>query len=137
MEEIWKDHPTHEFLSVSSQGRVLIKPFESPMPYGGFRVYTSKPSYWVNKVDGRCVFVSKRYKLRKRVHILVCETFHGPKPFEEAVVMHLNDNPLDNRSENLKWGSQKENLNTESFIAYCKSRVGDDNPRIKGMQKFI
>lgn len=44
------------------------------------------------------------------VHRLVLEAFGYPKPFEKAVVRHLNDNPDDNRIENLKWGTYKENL---------------------------
>jgi len=46
--------------------------------------------------------------------------------------MHLNDDQTDNRPENLKWGTQRENLNTPSFISYCRSRTGGNNPFIKG-----
>lgn len=49
--------------------------------------------------------------------------------------MHLNDDPSDNRVENLKWGTCKENLNTPKFIEYCKSRTGENNPYIKGVRK--
>lgn len=45
---------------------------------------------------------------RKKVHHLVLETFVGPRP-ENGIARHLNDNPLDNRLSNLKWGNQKEN----------------------------
>lgn len=45
---------------------------------------------------------------------LVCEAYHGPAPFEGAVVMHLNDDSLDNRPGNLKWATQWENLSTRS-----------------------
>lgn len=137
MEEIWKDHPHHDFLSVSSLGRVKIKPFTAITNNGGVRLFIGKPYSGYREKDGRMVFINRKRKFKKRIHILVCETFHGEKPFPSAVVMHLDDNPSNNRADNLQWGSQKDNLNTESFIAYCKSRVGDDNPRIKGMQKFI
>lgn len=43
------------------------------------------------------------------VHRIVAETFLGPPPFEGAVVRHLDDNPTNNRVENLAWGSHKEN----------------------------
>jgi hypothetical protein len=43
------------------------------------------------------------------VHVLVAEAFHGPKPGPEYVVMHLNHNRLDNRAENLQWGTWSEN----------------------------
>ena len=43
------------------------------------------------------------------VHVLVCETFHGEKPFPEAQVRHLDGNPLNNAASNLKWGTAAEN----------------------------
>lgn len=45
----------------------------------------------------------------RRVHVAVCETFHGPRPSPKHVVRHLNGNPLDNRSVNLAWGTTAEN----------------------------
>jgi hypothetical protein len=63
-----------------------------------------------------------------RIHRAVCEAFYGPAPFDRAVVMHLNDDATDNRIENLKWGTQKENLNSEAFLAYCQSRTGENSP---------
>ena len=46
--------------------------------------------------------------------------------------MHLDENARNNKPENLRWGTQKENLNAPGFIAYCKSRTGDNNPYRKG-----
>lgn len=46
--------------------------------------------------------VSKNVK----IHRLVAEAYI-PNPNNLPVVMHLNDNPLNNRLENLKWGTQK------------------------------
>jgi len=48
----------------------------------------------------------------RKVHQLVCEAFHGPKPFEKAVVIHIDEDAHNNRPENLMWGTQKENLTT-------------------------
>jgi hypothetical protein len=36
------------------------------------------------------------------------------------VVIHINENPHDNRPENLKWGTQKENLNYPRVVEYRK-----------------
>lgn len=44
-----------------------------------------------------------------RVHTLVAGAFLGPPPFPGAMVRHKNDNRLDNRPENLVWGTSKEN----------------------------
>jgi hypothetical protein len=73
-------------------------------------------------------FKRKAYK----VHRLVCEAFHGPPPFPGAVVLHVNENSHDNCPGNLKWGTQTENLNAPGFLAYCRSRTGDNNPFRKG-----
>lgn len=58
----------------------------------------------------------------RKVHQLVCEAFHGPKPFDGAVVIHLDENALNNRPENLKWGTQKENLNMPKHRHYLRTR---------------
>jgi len=47
--------------------------------------------------------------IRFYVHILVCEAFHGPKPFPEAHAAHENDVCTDNRAENLSWKTRAAN----------------------------
>lgn len=126
MEE-WRDHPTVDFIQVSSYGRVQVKPYRSPLPNGGFRTYGGQPYFGSREKDGRMIFNNRTRRFKKRVHILVCETFHGTKPFEDAVVMHIDDNPQNNRADNLQWGTQKENLNAEKFINYCKSKTGENS----------
>lgn len=42
------------------------------------------------------------------VHTIVLEAFVGPRP-EGKLCRHLNGDPTDNRLENLRWGTQKEN----------------------------
>jgi hypothetical protein len=46
-----------------------------------------------------------------RVHRLILETFVGPCP-EGHETLHLDDNPRNNRLENLRWGTRKENHST-------------------------
>ena len=66
---------------------------------------------------------------------MVCEAFNGPPPFEGAVCMHLDENSTNNRSDNLAWGTQKENLNAPGFIAHCRGRTGENSPGVKGRRR--
>lgn len=106
------------------------------MPSGGFREYKTK---WVRGTKTRAyktarheyygvVYRGKNYK----VHRLICEAFHGAPGVSETVVLHLNEDALDNRPENLRWGTQKENLNAPGFLEYCRSRTGENSPYVKG-----
>ena len=70
--------------------------------------------------DDRCV--------TRKVHHLVLEAFDGPCP-EGMVCRHLNGNPADNRAENLKWGTEKEN--NEDKIRHGTSGKGSRNSRAK------
>lgn len=119
---------------VSSLGRILTIPSIKPMPGNGYRHYGTTARYGAFS-DGRMIFVhkGKTYK----VHRLVCEAFNGPPPFQNAVCMHLDEDFENNRPSNLKWGTQKENLNAPGFIEYCKRRVGEDSPTVKGRKKEL
>ena len=45
----------------------------------------------------------------KRVQVFVLEAFVGLRP-EGMWALHRNDNPLDNRLDNLYWGTHEENI---------------------------
>jgi hypothetical protein len=81
--------------------------------------------------------VMRLHKYRKmvKVHRLVCLAFNGPPPFEGALVLHIDENGLNNRPGNLMWGTQKENMNAPNLQAWRTTRVGDLNPRRIGMAK--
>ena len=91
--ETWKEWPGHPRVLVSDQGRVarILQPSVSKK-----RKY---PRVNVATETGRAV---------RFVHRLVLETFRGPRP-EGALSRHLNDQPEDNRLENLSWGTTSEN----------------------------
>jgi len=126
MAEIWKPVPSFPGVLASNEGRVLLPPSFSPLPNGGYRKYVPEPVFGVKrsaKKGASHVYLGmwvRRFGNMK-VHQLVCEAFHGPKPFESAVVIHRDENSLNNKASNLAWGTQKENLNAPGFLAYCRS----------------
>jgi len=129
--EVWKVVPSAPWCLASSEGRIMVAPYFSSMPNGGVRQYGGEPSFGVwNKADGRfiTVYKGKTYK----VHRLVCEAFHGPAPEDAQYCLHDDENAANNRPSNLRWGTQKENLNAPAFIEYCKARTGEDSPWVKG-----
>ena len=132
--ERWRTSPSLPGHEVSSLGRIRKKVHSVPMPRGGFRKYGGKPRFgaWLTK-EKRFIITYKRktYKMSR----LICEAFHGPAPFQGAVAMHKDEDSSNNLPSNLKWGTQKQNLNAPGFLAYCRSRTGDANPFNKGMAK--
>lgn len=43
------------------------------------------------------------------VHVIICTTFHGPKPSFIHQVRHRDNVPTNNAADNLLWGTPKEN----------------------------
>lgn len=60
------------------------------------------------------------------VHALVCRAFHGEPPSDKHVVAHNNGIRDDNRPENLRWATPKEN--TADMKAHGTHLRGDDHP---------
>lgn len=114
----------------------MVLPFVGKMPHGGPKHYGGTPNFGVwDKVTAR--FVTNHRGKNYKVHRLICEAFHGAPPFDGAVCIHIDENSANNRPSNLKWGTQKENLNGDAFIDYCKARVGVHSPTIKGTQRKL
>ena len=132
--EIWKPVPSAPQYVASSLGRIMVVPYISSMPKGGTRRYGGFPYLGVwSETDKRYIVVYKGKTFK--VHRLVCEAFHGPPTDDEPNVLHIDEDSSNNKSENLKWGSQKENLNAPKFLEYCRSRVGEESSVIKGRKR--
>lgn len=126
MEEEWREVPSVQGMRASSLGRVWLAPHQKAMPHGGLRWYNTSPTFGYEEkgATGR-IGVEKRRILRVgtlkktfKIAQLVCEAFHGPKPFPKAVAIHIDENPANNTPQNLRWGTQKENLNMPKFVEW-------------------
>jgi hypothetical protein len=98
--EKWKKIASFPGYAVSSHGRVsgrqkaLLTPF-----IGG----NGHPSVYLYRDGGAVV-------RRESVHVLVLETFFGPRPKPGMQGRHLNGKKTVNRLSNLKWGTPLENV---------------------------
>lgn len=138
--EVWMPVPSKPEVMASSMGRVLLPNVEYAMPNGGTRRTNPKPTFGTKTKASKTAkhiymgILSRRFGNMK-VHRLVCEAFHGVPPTQKMVVIHLDEDATNNRPENLRWGTQKENMNAPGFIDYCKSRTGKNSPVVKGRLK--
>lgn len=139
-QEEWRPVPSYPGVIASSFGRIKLPDSVAVMPHGGMREYKTKPTFGFKTKASKTArheyfnVVSRKFGNLK-VHRMVCEAFHGPAPVEKPYVLHADENALNNKPENLSWGSQKENLNASGFIEYCKSRTGANSPSVKGRAK--
>jgi hypothetical protein len=137
MIEHWKPVPSKPGITASSLGRIKLPNSVVKMPFGGVREYKPKATYGTKTKASKTArheymgIVNRKFGNMK-IHRLVCEAFYGLAPFERAVVIHIDEDATNNRIENLRWGTQKENLNMPKFIEYCKSRTGENSSVKKG-----
>ena len=105
--EIWKDAVGFENYQVSNFGRVKRIEHIAQHPRYGNRKLCERLLKGVKNKDGYI-----RIKIKSRfvfAHVLVLESFVCSKP-PEMVSCHNNGVPDDNRLENLRWDTQKNNV---------------------------
>lgn len=116
MEEIWRDIKDYEGLyQVSNMGRVKsLGRWSNRQKNGVSFPYFIKEKILKNrKIKGGYYIVGLcKDKISKdyRVSRLVAEAFI-PNPDNKSFVDHIDTNPLNNFSNNLRWVTQKENMN--------------------------
>lgn len=101
----WLAIPGYEGYEVAADARVRsLDRTINGVFYRGKELKTS-----VDDLGYLSVGIRSGKSCRARVHRLIALAFHGEPPFDGAVVRHLNDEKLDNRPENLAWGSRSQN----------------------------
>ena len=138
MEEEWRDIPSVPQMQASSWGRVKLKPYSYVMKNGGVRHYRNPKPRW--GVEQKAATGRDGAPKRRLIYIvglkkcfivarLVCEAFHGIPPSKKSVTMHLDEDPSNNKPENLAWGTQRENLAMPKAQAAFRARIGEKSPK--------
>lgn len=116
--KIIKDFPQY---MISSDGNVkhikhnkVLKTFKNNKGYMTVRIYNNKIAY------------------TKRIHRLVAEAFI-PNPENKSEIDHINTIKTDNRVENLRWVTSKENSNNNLTKIHINNRnlKADNNGKSK------
>lgn len=123
MEEIWRPVKDYEgYYEVSNMGNV--RSIDRVVERGkGFTRRKSK-ILTTRKIGGYiCVGLTKKgIQKQKRVHRLIAQAFI-PNPENKPCIDHINTIKTDNRIENLKWVTYKENAQNPITAARCRSNT--------------
>lgn len=112
MTEIWRPLPVAGLESdyeISSIGRVRpVRPRNKSWGNYCLKAQIIKGYFVI------CITRAGNRRYSFKVHRCVALAFLGPGSEEKKLVCHKNDNPLDNRVENLYWGSAKDNSSDQA-----------------------
>lgn len=111
--EEWRDIPDWPEYQASSLGRVKHLAYCTRSRHGakvfrGEHIPCPKPSRTTGYFE-IAVRRNGKIALRTTFHSLVCRAFHGPPPSDRHQVAHGDGCRTNNRPENLRWATAKEN----------------------------
>lgn len=132
--------PSYPGMLASNEGQILLPPRHAPLARGGYRIYVPKPLFGnITKADIDASHTYRGIYSREfgnvKVHRAVCEAFHGLAPSLTHIVLHLDEDAHNNRPENLKWGTRKENQNAPGFVEWAASVARRKFTSQSGMRK--
>jgi hypothetical protein len=107
--EIWKEIEGYSGYEISNHGNVRCWNNQNGC---GQRLTSPRPlklSKFVGKNYYKVALKNKDGRKDRRIHQLVLEAFVGPRPTPKHVVLHLDDNGLNNYVDNLAWGTSQDN----------------------------
>lgn len=121
--ELWRPIKDFDGYEVSDHGNVRCWNNQNGC---GSKVATPrllKLTKFVGRDYYKVAISNKDGRRDRRVHQLVLEAFVGPRPSPNHVVMHLDDNGLNNHVSNLKWGTNQEN--SDDMVRKGRSMRGE------------
>ena len=130
MPELWREIPGWEGLyEVSRLGEVRGLPKQIKNNLGVSRYWKARQLQRFSSPSGYQVvnLSCEGFNQQRKVHQLVLEAFVGPRS-DGQQCRHLDNDPANNKLENLVWGSAKENGKDKSAHGAAK---GDRNPKAK------
>ena len=140
-QEIWKEIVGFEGkYEVSSLGRIKSLAKTKKNLHGSTqmlneRILAGTISYYGYRMVNLCfgATICGKKHIRRPVHQLVCEAFHGSKPHWAECVNHKDGVPLNNAADNLEWCTHQYNTQHAYDIGLHKphDQFGERNPFAK------
>jgi hypothetical protein len=134
--EMWRDIPGFDGVyQASTHGRIRRFPRLVPTKGGAFALKEfailagRDPKHVTGRYNDIALVASDGRQVRKGVHWLVCRAFHGPMPTSEHEAAHFDGNRNNNRADNLRWATRKENAADRK--RHGNDMEGERHPSVK------
>jgi hypothetical protein len=127
MEELWKSHEEYPHVEFSNLGNA-----RKLLPNGEYKTYNqtcckAQPYLQTNIKSGVKVYT----------HREVCKLFNpNPNPAEYTHVLHNNHDCHDNRAENLRWGTQQQNMQDRLEAGHYRRGFGHNMAKLTNLDIF-
>ncbi len=122
MQEIWKYIDGYENYQISNFGNVKALAKNTKMPNGGIMVRKEKLlKYWLNAGYYKIGLCKNGKRKTMQIHQLVAMAFLNHKPDGHKIIVdHIDNNPLNNKLENLQLISPRKNCSKDRINGSSK-----------------